>query len=85
MAPGGDGTIAFTSSAGGSLQLLYLIDTRARAFTIYRIDPTSVEKTVKLVGARQYQWDLKLSQWNNDQPEVAAIERSLKTLGRTSR
>jgi hypothetical protein len=85
--PAGDGTgtIAFTSSVGGTTQLLYLIDTRTRAFTVYRIDPTGVEGTVKLIGARQYQWDLQLSQYNNQQPEVAAIESMVKTLGRPKR
>src|SRR3954468_12794626 len=36
---GGDasGTIAFTTPSGGSAQLLYLIDTRSRAFAIYRV------------------------------------------------
>lgn len=87
MVPAGDasGTIAFTSPAGGSAQLLYLIDTKTRAFTVYRVDPANVEGTVKLVGARQYQWDLKLTQYNNQQPEVAAIESMVKTLGRQNR
>ena len=79
------GTIAFTAPAGGSAQLLYLIDTRSRVFTVYRIDPANVEGTVKLVGVRQYQWDLKLTQYNNQQPEVAAIESMVKTLGRQNR
>lgn len=79
------GTIAFTAPAGGSAQLLYLIDTRSRVFTVYRIDPANVEGTVKLVGVRQYQWDLKLTQYNNQQPEVSAIESMVKTLGRQNR
>src|SRR4051812_49442089 len=35
-APGGEagGTIAFTTTANGPVQLLYLIDTHSRAFTI---------------------------------------------------
>ena len=60
-------------------QLLYLIDTRSRAFTIYRVDTT--KGTVKLDAARQYGWDLKLTEYNNLEPQVTAIESMVKTLG----
>ncbi|MHC5542582.1 hypothetical protein ACYOEI_30525 [Singulisphaera rosea] len=79
------GTLAFTTQADGGAQILYLIDTRSQAFTVYRIDPMGGDKTVKLVGARQYLWDMKLSQFNNQQPEVAAIESMVKSLGRPIR
>jgi hypothetical protein len=74
-----DGTIAFATNPGGPVQLLYLIDTRARAFTIYRVDST--RGTVKLDAARQYGWDLKLTGYNNLEPQVTAIESMVKTLG----
>jgi hypothetical protein len=77
-----DGTIAFTVGAGGPVQLLYLIDTKARAFTIYRVD--TVKGTVKLDAARQYGWDLKLTSYNNLDPQVAAIEDAVKALGQQS-
>lgn len=78
----GSGILAFTAPTAGTAQLLYLIDTRSRAFTIYRIDPANPDGTVKLVGARQYQWDLKLSHYNNQQPDVPAVEAIVKTAGR---
>jgi hypothetical protein len=74
-----EGTIAFTTNPNGPVQLLYLIDTRARAFTIYRVDST--KGTVKLDAARQYGWDLKLTAYNNLEPQVAAIESMVRTLG----
>jgi hypothetical protein len=79
--PGGeaDGTIAFVTGANGPVQWLYLIDTRSRAFTIYRVDST--KGTVKLDAARQYGWDLKLTEYNNLKPEVIAIEAMVKTQG----
>jgi hypothetical protein len=79
--PGGEagGTIAFTTSTGGAVQLLYLIDTRSQAFTIYRVD--SAKGTVKLDAARQYGWDLKLTAYNNLGPEVTAIESMVRTQG----
>ena len=81
--PGGeaDGTIAFTTNPNGAVQLLYLIDTRSRAFTIYRVDTTKGSLTVKLDAARQYGWDLKLTAYNNLEPQGAAIESMVKTLG----
>jgi len=72
-------TIAFTTNANGSAQLLYLIDTRTRAFVIYRVDTT--KGTVKLDVARQYGWDMKLTAFNNLDPQVTAIESMVKTLG----
>jgi hypothetical protein len=81
----GTGTIALTASAGGSAQLLYLIDTRAKAFAVYRVDPANSKGTVKLEAARQYQWDLKLAEYNNSPPDVAAIESTVRSLGQPNR
>ena len=81
----GTGTIALVASAGGSAQLLYLIDTRAKAFAVYRIDPANAKGAVKLEAARQYQWDLKLAEYNNSPPEVAAIESTVRSLGQPNR
>ena len=77
------GTVVFSRPAGGNAQLLYLIDTKARAFAVYRVDPSNPKGTVKLEAARQYQWDLKLSEYNNLPPEVSAIESTVKSLGPT--
>lgn len=79
------GTVAFSSPAGGNAQFLYLIDTRARAFAVYRVDPSNPKGTVKLEAARQYQWDLKLAEYNNLPPEVSAIESTVKSLGQPGR
>ncbi len=79
------GTLAFTSSTGGTAQLLYLVDTKTRAFAIYRVDPANLKGTVKLEAARQYGFDLRLAQYNNQPPEVTAIESMVKTQGPTNR
>jgi len=79
------GLIAFNSPANGSGQFLYLIDTKTRAFAIYRVDTTNPKGTVKLEAARQYNWDLKLTEWNNQPPEVTAIEAAVKTLGHATK
>jgi hypothetical protein len=79
------GTLAFTSQTAGMAQLLYLVDTRNHAFAVYRIEPTNPKGTVKLEAARRYQWDLKLAEYNNQPPEVAAIESTVQSLGRSAR
>lgn len=83
------GTIAFTTNVAGSVsgtQLLYVIDTKTRAFAIYRVEPTSNAKgSVKLEAARQYQWDLKLSDYNNLGLVPTEIETAVRAGGATKR
>jgi hypothetical protein len=74
------GTLAYISDPPGSpLQWLYLIDTKKRAFALYRIDTN--KGAVKLEAARQYRWDLELDQYNNQAPEPADVEARVKALG----
>jgi hypothetical protein len=74
------GTLAFLSDpAGMPLRWLYLIDTKKRAFAVYRIDTN--KGAVKLEAARQYRWDLELDQYNNQAPEPADVEARVKALG----
>jgi hypothetical protein len=68
------GTIAFTSATRDAGELLYVVDTRNQAFAVYRVDPRDPKGAVKLEAARQYRWDLKLAEFNNQAPEVATIE-----------
>ena len=84
---GGDanGTLAWSPRPRARAQWLYLIDTKTRAFAIYRVDPSNPKGTVKLEAARQYQWDLKLDHYNNQAPEPAAIESTVKALAQSTR
>jgi phage protein U len=78
-----NGTIAFTTSSNNSSsQLLYLIDTKSQAFAVYRVEPNNSNRsgTVKLEAARQYRYDLKLSEFNNQPPEVSQIEGMVKSM-----
>ena len=61
------GIVALISSPQGTgpAQWLYLIDTKKRAFAIYRVDPTNPQGCVKLEASRQFRWDLDLDQYNN--------------------
>jgi len=76
----GSGTLALIAETAGPAQWLYLIDTKKRAFAVYRIDPSNAKGTVKLEASRQYKWDLELEHYNNQAPEPAAIEATVKTL-----
>jgi hypothetical protein len=83
---GGDsnGTLGLITGAAGSTQWLYLIDTKDRAFAVYRIDPTNSKGVVKLEASRQYKWDLKLEHYNNQAPEPDAIKATVETLARST-
>ncbi len=82
MSAGGDssGTLAMITNTNGPAQLLYIIDTKSRAFAVYSVDPTSNKGVVKLQGSRQYQWDLLLEHYNNQAPEPDAIKATVKAL-----
>jgi hypothetical protein len=75
-----NGVVAIVSAPTGPAQWLYLIDTKSRAFAIYRLDPSNPKGSVKLEAARQFQWDMKLQHYNNQAPEPAAIESMVGTL-----
>jgi len=82
-----NGTIAFVAAASGSSsQMLYLIDTKSQALAVYRVDPTGSSSkgsgTLKLEAARQYKYDLKLSEFNNQPPEVSSIEAMVKSMAK---
>ena len=77
-----NGTLALITTAGAA-QWLYLIDTKDRAFALYRVDPTNPKGIVKLEASRQYRWDLKLEHYNNQAPEPDAIKATVETLGRS--
>ncbi len=69
-----NGTVAFTAGGNGTAQMLYLIDTKNQSFAVYRVDPLNAKGAVKLEATRQYRWDLKLAEYNNQPPDVSSIE-----------
>lgn len=68
------GLIAMTAETPGNPNgsLLYLIDPKEQSFALYRID--GLKGTVKLEAARHFRGDLKLAEYNNQPPTVAAVE-----------
>lgn len=82
------GTMAFVTTVPGvPAQFLYLVDAKAKAFAVYRVDPNNPKGTgiVKLEAARQFEWDLRLEHYNNQAPEPSAIEATVKALPKAGR
>ncbi len=71
-------------TSGSPIQWLYLIDTKKRAFAIYRVDPTNPQGCVKLEASRQFRWDLDLDQYNNQGLEPADVKARVEALSRSN-
>lgn len=85
-----NGTLAMIAplgagSQGATGQLLYLVDTKTRSFAVYRIDPAHDGGTIELKGVRQYQWDLMLSEYNNQGPKVAETKSAVSGVSAQNR
>ncbi len=80
------GILAMVSSPQGTgpAQWLYLIDTKKRAFAIYRVDPTNPQGCVKLEASRQFRWDLDLDQYNNQGLEPADVKARVDAVNRSN-
>jgi hypothetical protein len=81
---GGILALIANQSAGPPVQWLYLIDTKKRAFAIYRVDPTNPQGSVKLEASRQFRWDLDLDQYNNQGLEPADVKARVDALNRSN-
>ena len=71
-------------SAVPPVQWLYLIDTKKRAFAIYRVDPTNPQGCVKLEASRQFRWDLDLDDYNNQGLEPADVRARVEAVNRSN-
>jgi hypothetical protein len=72
-------------SNNGAAQWLYIIDTKAHSFAIYKVDTANPKVAIKLEAARQYQWDLKLDNYNNSGLAPAAIENLVKSVAQQAK
>ena len=82
----GGGILAMIAgpSAPNYPQWLYLIDTKKRAFAIYRVDPNNSQGCVKLEAARQFRWDLDLDEYNNQGLEPADVKARVDAVNRSN-
>jgi hypothetical protein len=69
----GSGIIALSVGERG---LLTVVDPRQRAVCVYHIDPVTGKITLK--SARNIQWDLQITDLNNDKPTPQEIQSLLQ-------
>lgn len=76
------GILALVAESGTAspIQWLYVIDTKKRAFAIYRVDPSNPQGCVKLEASRQFRWDLDLDQYNNQGLEPADVKARVEAV-----
>ena len=75
------GLLALIATPNGTAgQWLYLIDTKKRAFAIYRVEPNNPQGCVKLEASRQFRWYLDLDQYNNQGLEPADVKARVEAL-----
>jgi len=68
--------LAFTSPAEArGEQFLYVLDPQRQAFCLYRLDEQ--QGTIRLEAARNFGWDLKFEEFNNEPPKVDSIKGML--------
>jgi hypothetical protein len=81
---GGILALVTTPATAPQVQWLYLIDTKKRAFAIYRVDPTNAQGCLKLEASRQFRWDLDLDQYNNLGLEPADVKARVEAVNRSN-
>ncbi len=75
VAPGAD-VLAITKDTSSGSQVLYLIDPGQKVLSVYEYDPR--KSKLKLSAARHYASDQLLSEFNNDSPHVAEIDKLVR-------
>jgi hypothetical protein len=68
--------LAFTKETSTGAQILYLIDPSQKVLSVYEYDPR--KSKLKLSAARHYASDQLLSEFNNDSPHVAEIDKLVR-------
>lgn len=70
------GMLAITKETSSGSQILYLIDPAQKVLSVYEYDPR--KSKLKLAAARHYASDQLLSEFNNDSPHVAEIDKLVR-------
>ncbi|RLT10515.1 MAG: hypothetical protein DWI24_08515 [Planctomycetota bacterium] len=58
----------------GQAQWLTLVNPATQSLAIYRFEPNNPRGVLKLEAVRQFRWDMMLSEYQNQPPEVSAVE-----------
>jgi hypothetical protein len=65
-AAGDGGLVALSGPSADGAQLVTVLDTKARAMAVYRVD--AVSGKIKLLSVRNLHWDLQVLQLNSENP-----------------
>lgn len=76
LAAAGTELIVVPNSVGDKTQMLTVVDPRQRALAVYHVDATSGKISLKSV--RNIQWDLQISDLNNENPLPEQIRSLLE-------
>lgn len=68
--------VAITKDSGAGTQILYLIDPQQKVLSVYEFDARKTK--LKLAAVRHYSADQLLSEFNNDSPHVAEIDKLVR-------
>ena len=58
----------------GQTQWITLVNPASQSLAVYRFEPNNPRGALKLEAVRQFRWDLMLSEYQNQPPEVSAVE-----------
>jgi len=58
----------------GQSQWLTVINPETQSLAVYRFEPDNPRGSLKLEAVRQIRWDMMLSEYQNQPPEVSAVE-----------
>jgi len=52
----------------------HVVNPATQSLAIYRFEPNNPRGALKLEAVRQFRWDMMLSEYQNQPPEVSAVE-----------
>lgn len=55
-------------------QWVTIVNPTAQSLAVYRFEPNNPRGSLKLEAVRQIRWDMLLSEYQNQPPEVSAVE-----------
>jgi hypothetical protein len=68
--------VIVTTIASGMNQRMFVVDTKKQVIAVYDFSA----KSMRLVAIRRYQADLGLTEFNNDEPRVSDIQKTLESM-----
>ena len=76
IAAGNAETAVFSAEKSANGQLVFVVDPRAQVLSVYEFD--TKKSRLKLAAVRHYAADHQLSEYNNEAPNVADIEKLVR-------